>query len=54
MASSLRSVLLAGAVIGASATTQNVPGSVAAPKGQNTLTVGILGGMYVCNYRMWI
>ncbi|KUL87372.1 hypothetical protein ZTR_04645 [Talaromyces verruculosus] len=43
MASSLRSVLLAGVVIGASATTQNVPGSVAAPKGQKTLTVGILG-----------
>lgn len=56
MATSLRSVLLAGAVIGAaSAKTQKVPGSVAAPKGQKTLTVGVLGGMFCsadCKTRM--
>ena len=46
MAISLRSVLLAGAVFGAaSAKTQKVAGSVAAPKGQKTLTLGVLGGM---------
>jgi hypothetical protein len=45
MAFSLRSVLLAGAVIGAaSAKTQKVPGTACAPKGHKTLTVGILGG----------
>ncbi|KAF5016436.1 hypothetical protein F66182_11885, partial [Fusarium sp. NRRL 66182] len=44
MAISLRSVLLAGAVFGAaSAKTQKVAGSVAAPKGQKTLTLGVLG-----------